>query len=134
MDKQILFVVLVLGLFLVAGCTQKTQPDVGGGNSVGDAQELTGETKEFRVEAFQFGYEPSVIEVNEGDTVRIIASSRDVSHGLVISQFGVNLFLGSDGTEQTAEFVADKKGTFSFFCNVPCGSGHGSMRGLLIVN
>ena len=31
------------------------------------------------------------------------------------------------------EFIADKTGTFTFKCNVPCGSGHKTMAGTLIV-
>ena len=31
------------------------------------------------------------------------------------------------------EFVADKAGTFSFRCSVPCGSGHQLMQGTLVV-
>ena len=37
------------------------------------------------------------------------------------------------GKTVSVEFVADKQGTFSFFCNVFCGSGHGNMKGTLIV-
>lgn len=88
--------------------------------------------KEFRIEAFQFGYEPSRIEVDRGDTVRIIATSRDVPHGFALPQYGVNLRLTA-GAEQTAEFVADTPGEFSFYCSVPCGSGHSTMRGTFVV-
>ena len=120
----------IVGLLVLAGCTNTG----GKKNNVGelDKDAFTGEIKEFTVEAFQFGFDPSVIEVNQGDKVRIIASSRDVPHGLAIPEFGVNLYL--DGvTSQTAEFIADKKGKFSFYCSVPCGAGHRGMKGDLIV-
>jgi heme/copper-type cytochrome/quinol oxidase subunit 2 len=39
---------------------------------------------------------------------------------------------GSD--EVTVEFVADKPGAFSFACAEYCGSGHGRMKGRLVVN
>lgn len=94
--------------------------------------QLTGETKEFTIEAFQFGFSPSTIKVNQGDKVRIIASSRDVPHGLAIPEFGVNMYLPGPAPK-TIEFIADKKGTFTFYCNIPCGSGHSSMRGQLII-
>jgi cytochrome c oxidase subunit 2 len=38
-----------------------------------------------------------------------------------------------DKTPVTAEFVASKKGTFSYRCSIPCGHGHGGMEGTLIV-
>ncbi len=99
-------------------------------------QETPAETvaplKTFEVEAFQFGYEPSTITVNEGDRVQITAWSRDVPHGLRIREFGLNMEL-RDKTPVTAEFVASKKGTFSYRCSIPCGHGHGGMEGTLIV-
>ena len=91
------------------------------------------EVKEFTIRAFKFGFEPNVIEVNKGDTVRITAYASDGSHGLAISEFGVNLRL-PDSRPREVEFVADKAGTFTFRCSVVCGSGHGRMTGTLIVN
>ncbi|MBI4143839.1 cupredoxin domain-containing protein [Candidatus Woesearchaeota archaeon] len=88
--------------------------------------------KEFRVVASQWKFTPNTIEVSQGDRVRIIAHSEDVTHGFVIKEYDISMQL-DDNTEKTVEFVADKKGTFSFFCNIPCGSGHGGMRGQLIV-
>lgn len=88
--------------------------------------------KEFKIEAFQFGFDPNTIEVNQGDKVRFIAWSRDVPHGLTIREFEVKMNL-QDSNPQTVEFVADKKGTFTFFCSVPCGANHKEMKGRLIV-
>jgi len=89
--------------------------------------------KRFSVIAKRWDFSPSTIEVDEGDTVIMNIESVDVSHGFVISAFGVSEFL-SPGNTVSIEFVADKAGSFPFFCNVQCGSGHGSMRGTLIVN
>jgi cytochrome c oxidase subunit II len=88
--------------------------------------------KEFTIVARQFAFEPNVIRVKQGDTVKITASSADVAHGFAIPAYGVDLQL-SDATPKTATFVADKKGTFPFICNVPCGPGHQEMTGTLIV-
>jgi len=97
------------------------------------SQQSTGEVKEFRITARQFEFSPSTIQVNKGDRVRIIAETADVNHGLAIPDFKVDLLL-EPGKPQTVEFVADKTGTFTFFCNVPCGEGHREMTGTLIVN
>ena len=97
-------------------------------------QKIEPRIKEFKIKAFRFEFDPSTIEVNRGDTVRLILTSTDVSHGISIPQFNVNMKIKNAGEEVTAEFVADKSGTFPFFCNVFCGSGHSSMKGTLIVN
>jgi len=90
--------------------------------------------KTFHIKARKFEFEPSVIEVNKGDTVTITAETMDVSHGLKIRDFNVDLKLNTPGEVKTATFVADKAGEFDFFCSVPCGTGHSSMKGTLIVH
>lgn len=92
--------------------------------------ELT--VKEFVLVAKQWEFVPNLIEVNIGDAVRLKIKSIDVTHGFVLSSFGISQSL-EPGKETIVEFVADKIGTFSFFCNVPCGKGHSNMDGTLIV-
>lgn len=89
-------------------------------------------TKTFNITAKQWAFEPSRIVVNEGDTVVLKITSVDVDHGFGLSAFGVSVKLAPNTTE-TVSFVASKKGTYTFFCNVFCGSGHGSMKGTLVV-
>ena len=83
--------------------------------------------------AKQFEFDPSVITVNKGDTVIIHVRSIDVAHGFALPEYGISERLPPNQAVDI-EFVADKQGTFTFFCNIPCGSGHGAMRGTLIVN
>ncbi|MBT7762995.1 hypothetical protein HN734_04005 [Candidatus Woesearchaeota archaeon] len=88
--------------------------------------------KEFTMIARKFEFEPAEIRVMEGDTVRITVTSEDVAHGIAISEFDVKEDFGP-GETVTVEFVADKKGTFTFFCSVFCGTGHREMVGQLVV-
>lgn len=90
------------------------------------------EVKTFSITAKQFEFSPSSITVNEGDTVRISITTKDATHGFVIPDFGINKVV-NPGATVTVEFVADKKGTFSFRCSVYCGDGHGGMTGSLTV-
>jgi|GEM_PF-909755 cytochrome c oxidase subunit 2 len=91
------------------------------------------ETKEFMITAEQFKFTPKTITVTKGDKVKLTVTSLDVSHGLKIPEFDVNVQVEKDETK-SVEFVADKAGTFTFSCSVVCGSGHGDMQGTLIVN
>jgi len=143
MEKRFAAFFLVLLVFFL-GCTQPQQSNGGTpiSNGAGPDGSLNGddavtpaggETKEFDVRAFQWGFNPSKIEVSEGDTVVLRISSEDVDHGFNLPQFGVNKKI-VPGETVTVEFVADKKGTYRFFCNVFCGEGHEQMEGQLIVN
>ena len=138
MKKIILLIVFVLGIFLVSACTQQKNSEiVGQGTPVPQQQQTktqsTGEVKEFKITAKQFAFEPSTIEVNKGDKVRLIVTSVDVPHGIAIPEYGINQRL-EPGQPATIEFVADKQGTFTAFCSVFCGSGHSSMKGKIIVH
>ena len=95
--------------------------------------EPTGIVREFTIDARIWEFEPSTIEADEGDTVRITLVSEDVSHGIFIPQFGFDLKAGA-GENATGEFVAGSKGTYAFRCNVFCGEGHMGMVGTLVVN
>ena len=93
----------------------------------------TGKTKEISVTARQWEFEPNPIIVSKGDKVKLSIKSIDVTHGFALPDFGINSRL-NPGETTVIEFMADKTGSFSFFCSVQCGSGHGDMRGTLIVN
>ncbi len=97
------------------------------------SQNASSSVKEFTMTAKQFSFDPNTITVNQGDTVIIRITSLDVLHGFALPEFGISQQL-PPGQEETVKFVADKKGTFAFFCNIPCGVGHNEMTGTLIVN
>lgn len=89
--------------------------------------------KEFNITAYQYGYEPSTITVNQGDTIKINLVNRDVAHGLNMPEFGLSIDAIKIGQIYTGEFVANKKGTFMGYCTIYCGPGHGEMTLRLIV-
>ena len=126
---SVLLVIAVLGAGLLV--FQPAVFQVGPAETSEEA-EVVGEVREFRLRASQWFFDPATITVNRGDRVRIIAESTDVPHGLAIREYGVSLLLGARGTAPV-EFTADRAGTFTIYCDVPCGTGHGNMKGTLIV-
>jgi heme/copper-type cytochrome/quinol oxidase subunit 2 len=85
-------------------------------------------TRIIRVEASQYAYAPSVIEVNPGDTVTLQLVSTDVVHGLYVDGYGVSV-QADPGQTQTLTFVANRPGSFRIRCNVTCGAMHPFMIG-----
>ena len=128
--RKYAMVIILTALVLLVGCGRQPATGAVSGPTTDD---VTGEVKEFTVRAFQFGYEPSTLEVNLGDKVIIHGYTSDVAHSITIPQFYVSMSLTSK-TPVTTEFIADTPGEFTFYCSIPCGSGHGRMRGKLIVN
>jgi len=90
------------------------------------------EVREIEVTAKQWEFSPNPIEVNKDEKVRLKITSIDVAHGFALPEFGISERL-NPGNTVTVEFTPDKTGSFTFFCNVFCGSGHGRMRGTLVV-
>ncbi|MBH41541.1 MAG: hypothetical protein CL685_02405 [Candidatus Magasanikbacteria bacterium] len=91
------------------------------------------EKKSFSITAKKWEFSPGIITVNKGDEVTLSITSVDVTHGFGLSAFNIKETLEPNKTT-TVTFVADKSGSFPFFCSVFCGSGHGGMKGTLIVN
>lgn len=88
--------------------------------------------KEIKLEAFRFGFSPDPVVVKQGDIVRLEVTSRDVTHGVHIKQYGINVAV-KKGETKKIEFFAKKAGKFDITCSVYCGPGHPNMRGRLIV-
>ncbi|HEX2994232.1 MAG TPA: cupredoxin domain-containing protein [Anaerolineales bacterium] len=86
----------------------------------------------FRVEAGQFGYSPSVVYVNPGDTVTIQLMSTDVVHGLYVDGYDVSVE-ADPGQIATLTFMANEPGSYRVRCNVTCGAMHPFMIGKLNV-
>ncbi len=136
-NLAIIFVALAAIVFLL-GCTDTVQNNAVGNNSnenltLGSGPNTqTSKTVEFTITAKQWEFEPSTITVTEGDLVTLVITSIDVDHGISIPGLGVNENLIA-GQTTTIEFIADKKGNYSFSCNVYCGQGHSSMAGIIII-
>ncbi len=86
----------------------------------------------FEIDARQFSYSPSELNVNAGDTVTIKLVSTDVVHGLYVDDYDVSVE-ADPGQTATLTFIANKPGSFRFRCNVTCGAMHPFMIGKLTV-
>ena len=90
------------------------------------------QTRTFDLIGQDFRFAPDTLQVNNGDTVRIIFSNPDVVHDSIdLPAFNQHIAL-IPGGEFTLEFVVDKVGSFPFVCSVP-GHKEAGMVGSLIV-
>ena len=77
-------------------------------------------------------YNPSHIEVQKGEKIRLQLKALDVTHGFAIDELGIAREV-SPGPPTIVEFTPSKAGTFSYYCVVRCGKNHKQMRGTLVV-
>ncbi|OGK19119.1 hypothetical protein A3G67_02500 [Candidatus Roizmanbacteria bacterium RIFCSPLOWO2_12_FULL_40_12] len=98
----------------------------------------TGEAKDesnvktVTVEGKPFSLTPSQIKVKQGDTVRIVFKNTGGIHDWVLDEFDARTKQLSAGESETIEFVADKKGSFEYYCSVGNHRQMG-MKGTLVV-
>ena len=89
-------------------------------------------SRTFKIEASQYAYSPSELQVNPGDRVTIELVSTDVVHGLYVDGYGASVE-ADPGQTATLTFVANQPGSFRFRCSVTCGALHPFMIGKLTV-
>jgi len=92
----------------------------------------TGTVKEFTVEGGNFFFKPNTLTVNKGDTVKITFKNSGGVHDFVLDEFSVHTKQISGGAEEVVTFVADKAGTFEYYCSVGTHRQMG-MKGTLTV-
>ena len=136
---KLLITLIVLGLAVIGGYALYNSPLEVTGSIVNELEELKNkEMKTFVLtgENFKFvmnGVDNPEIRVNEGDKVRIEFTSTWGLHDWVVDEFGAATERVINGGESTyVEFIADKKGTFEYYCSVGTHRANG-MKGIFVV-
>ena len=91
-----------------------------------------GKAVSFDVTGKNFEFNMKEIKVKEGDTVTINFKSESGFHDFVLDEFNVRTEQLQSGGTESVTFVANKKGTFEYYCSVGSHRSMG-MVGKLIV-
>jgi cytochrome c oxidase subunit 2 len=83
--------------------------------------------REVDIVAQRFQFTPSEITLKKGEPVVLKLTSKDVTHGLKLTDFNQTIKAEKGKTNQVT-FTPDKAGDFTAQCAVFCGAGHGSMK------
>lgn len=78
------------------------------------------------IHAKRFSFTPSEITIKKGETVKLVLTSDDVTHSLVIPDLHVNAKI-TKGHSTEVTITPNTTGDFHGKCGHFCGSGHGSM-------
>ena len=84
------------------------------------------------VVAKRFDYTPNVIKLKKGVPVVLEVTTRDVVIGFSAPDFGVRADIIPEKVARL-RIVPDKTGTFTFVCDIFCGTGHEEMEGTIVV-
>jgi nitrosocyanin len=155
MNKNILLTVLavivIIGAFFVVRHRENPVIDISpeygtdsDGMDIGTTTDVTAsstisvtvpdllDVKEVTVTGSNFAFSPQAITVNKGDTVKINFKNVGGMHDFKIDEFNVATKKINGGETDTVTFVADKTGSFEYYCSVGTHRQMG-MKGTLIV-
>ena len=85
------------------------------------------EMRTIDVKAYRYSFEPETITVHEGEPVKLVLTSKDVTHGIADADLGIPNTVIFKGKTSTVTFTPKKLGTYKVHCSVFCGVGHANM-------
>jgi cytochrome c oxidase subunit II len=84
------------------------------------------------ITAKRFEFVPSTITLKKGETVKLVVTSEDVTHGLFLRPLKIDTDLVPGETQQIT-VTPQSAGTFTAICHHFCGAGHGNMKLTVVV-
>jgi plastocyanin len=94
--------------------------------------DMMSETKTFNLTGKNFEFSQKEIRVKKGDTVTVNFESTSGFHDWTVDEFNAKTQQVEVGTKTSVTFVADKAGTFEYYCSVGSHRQAG-MVGTLVV-
>ena len=88
--------------------------------------------KVIRIGAKRFDYTPGELTLKKGEPVILEFTSSDVLMGFNLPDFNLRADIIPDKITRV-RFVPDKTGSFTFLCDIFCGTKHEEMNGRLTV-
>jgi cytochrome c oxidase subunit 2 len=88
--------------------------------------------KVIRIVSKRFTYAPGKLTLKKGKPVILEFTTEDVVMGFNLPDFNLRTDI-LPGKVMRVRFVPDKTGTFTFLCDIFCGTGHEEMHGQLAV-
>lgn len=82
--------------------------------------------------ARRFQFTPDRVELERGVPVVLALSTLDRTHGFAAPALGLEARI-EPGPPLEVPLTPDRAGTFAFYCDIFCGSGHEGMSGTLVV-
>lgn len=133
--KKVLFALLVLGLLVTACTQQEAEPSQtpAAEETTSDSGQTAQEVSEFTVVGTEFGFSPSTLTVDAGQSVKIIfKNDGSYKHNITFDDLDLVTKTISSGETDVLEFTAPAAGTYTFYCSVGSHADAG-MKGTLTV-
>ena len=103
-----------------------------GGGCLAAAQAATKE-RVVKLTVKRFEFSQKEIGLKKGQPVVIEITSLDVPHGFSVPDFNARADIVLPGKVTRVKFTPDREGTFTYLCDIFCGTGHEQLEGRFIV-
>ena len=110
---------------------EKVEEDKGKDISIPENETVEPLVREIKITAKRFEFDKTEIQVKKGEKVKIVVENTDFPHGIIIPDL-VDPSTQTDFNE--FEIPTDEAGEFFFYCATPCGAGHGTMTGKIVIS
>lgn len=117
---------------LVLSCLLFVIPAISSVSGARGSQEQESERREFSVSAHKYAFDPVLIQVRQGDLVKISLHAADIPHSFTVDAYRIAKRAAA-GQTVVFEFRADQAGKFPFYCNLTLDERCREMRGELVV-
>jgi len=90
------------------------------------------EPRTIAITAKRFEFVPPTITLKKGETVKLVVTSEDVTHGFFLRPLKIDTDLVPGETQQIT-VTPQSAGTYTAICHHFCGAGHGNMKLTVVV-
>ena len=97
------------------------------------AAEAAPQERVIKLTVKRFEFSKREIELRRGQPVVIEITSLDVPHGFSVPDFHTRADVVLPGKVTRVKFTPDREGTFTYLCDIFCGTGHEQLEGRFIV-
>jgi cytochrome c oxidase subunit II len=85
-----------------------------------------------QIHAKRYQFEPSIVTLKRGETVKLLLTSEDRTHGFMVKPLGVDTDIEPGKTTEIT-IRPEKAGTYTTICDHYCGLGHNGMKMKIVV-
>lgn len=124
MKKLLTLLMAVTLIMALAACGSSEKAADNKGTDAGAAA-----GQQVKLVASNYEFDQKEYKVKKGEPITITLENKQGIHGVSIKDLSVNL----DNNKKTITLTPDKAGSYPIICSIPCGSGHATMKSVLIV-
>jgi cytochrome c oxidase subunit 2 len=126
-------VLAMIALLLAAPLYAKDDKAKADVKRIGVPAPADAQSKDMEMTAKKYEFSPPEVEIPVNTLVRLHLKAIDREHGFEVKSFKDSCVKFKPEAPATVELYFDKAGAYEFNCCKFCGTGHGKMKGKLIV-